>query len=169
MAGCATPTGAPDAREDPSTPLGTTPAGPAPASPATCGDGEIAGSTGYEFVTAYIEEESPYDGAVAYAHLRDAYVLRSWTDLRMIAVRNASFTGEPGVEIATIDATNGSTTWRLELDYAMPSRCVTDQDADDERLCQHWGGVADEFVELLHEAGGWTASATSPCRPSGGG
>ena len=129
----------------------------------------MAGSSTYQFVSAYVEEDRPYDGSRVADFLRGNHTLRSWTDLRIVAFRNASFTGEPGIEIATVDATNGSTTWRLQLDYAMPIRCVADRAADDARLCEHWGQVADVFAAFFNEIGGWSALGSADCDASGGG
>ena len=166
LAGCAAPTqepgdDAPGATTPAATTVATTAAGDA------CEGGDVAGSSSYQFVRAYVTQENPYDGGAVGAFLAKEHLFRSWTDLRIVAFRNASSTGEPGTEIATVDATNGSTTWRLQLDYAMPSRCVEDRAADDERMCAHWTGAADAFVAAFNAVGGWSALGSTQCDPSG--
>lgn len=170
IAGCATPSETPldDGNDAPRPTSGGTTT-QTPARDEACGSGTVAGSPSYQFVRAYVEQDVPYEGEPVGDFLRVNHSFRSWTDMRIVAFRNASFTGEPGIEIATVDATNGSTTWRLQLDYSVPARCVADRSADDERLCEHWTGAADAFVTSFNEIGGWSALGSSDCQPARGG
>lgn len=169
ICGCATPTQTPGGDDNGTgTPTSATTA-QTPAGEPRCAAGTAAGSPNYQFVRAYIEQDVPYDGGLVGDFLRGNHSFRSWTDMRIVAFRNASFTGEPGIEIATVDATNGSTTWRLQLDYAIPARCVADRAADDARMCEHWTGAADAFVTSFHDIAGWSAIGSSDCQPARGG
>ncbi|HUR70116.1 MAG TPA: hypothetical protein VM370_12800 [Candidatus Thermoplasmatota archaeon] len=120
-------------------------------------------------MTPYIEEAVAYDGGVAATWLREHHTFRSWTNTRMVAHRDMAWTGAPGFEIVTIDATNASTTWLLTLDYQLVSHCVDDRAADDAKACEHWSEVADVTVASFDAAGGWSAAnGAGSCDAQGG-